>query len=91
MDGSCNGLQHFSALFRDEMGGRSVNLTNNDTPRDVYAEVSDNVGELLVKGSRPAGIQVAQSGLIQPQADEAPHHDVRLRGEEVGLPRSAVR
>src|SRR5262249_28255918 len=26
MDGSCNGLQHFSALLRDEKTGREVNL-----------------------------------------------------------------
>jgi DNA-directed RNA polymerase len=48
MDGSCNGLQHFSAMFRDEIGGRAVNLTNNDRPRDVYTEVANNVGDELV-------------------------------------------
>ena len=38
-DGSCNGLQHFSAMLRDEVGGKAVNLTNSDTPQDIYSEV----------------------------------------------------
>ncbi len=32
MDGSCNGLQHYAALSRDEAGGRSVNLLPCDRP-----------------------------------------------------------
>ena len=39
MDGSCNGLQHYAALGRDEEGGRQVNLTDGERPRDVYAGV----------------------------------------------------
>ena len=39
-DGSCNGLQHYAALGRDEYGGRQVNVLPSDRPEDVYAEVS---------------------------------------------------
>jgi len=39
MDGSCNGLQHFSAMLRDEVGGAAVNLLPRDVPADVYTEV----------------------------------------------------
>lgn len=35
-DGSCNGLQHYAALARDEEGGRAVNLLPSDAPQDVY-------------------------------------------------------
>jgi DNA-directed RNA polymerase len=38
-DGSCNGLQHFSALLRDQRGGHAVNLTPSDQPQDIYSEV----------------------------------------------------
>ena len=38
-DGSCNGLQHYAALGRDEKGGRAVNLTPSDVPQDVYTDV----------------------------------------------------
>lgn len=42
-DGSCNGIQHFSAMFRDAVGGRAVNLTPEDRPQDVYQAVTDAV------------------------------------------------
>lgn len=39
LDGSCSGLQHFSAMLRDEEGGRAVNLTPSEKPQDVYMAV----------------------------------------------------
>jgi DNA-directed RNA polymerase len=42
-DGSCNGLQHFSALLRDEIGGKAVNLIPGDVPEDVYQRIADKV------------------------------------------------
>jgi DNA-directed RNA polymerase len=40
MDGSCNGLQHYAALGRDERGGKAVNLTpDSGVPADVYTDV----------------------------------------------------
>lgn len=41
LDGSCNGLQHFSAMLRDEVGGRAVNLVPSDVPQDIYQVVAD--------------------------------------------------
>lgn len=40
MDGSCNGLQNLSAMFRDAIGGAATNLTNNQAMRDIYADVA---------------------------------------------------
>ncbi len=40
LDGSCSGLQHFSAMLRDEQGGRAVNLLPADRPQDVYTAVA---------------------------------------------------
>lgn len=40
MDGSCNGLQHFSAMLRDSVGGKATNLVPADSPADIYAEVA---------------------------------------------------
>lgn len=40
LDGSCNGLQHFSAMLRDEVGGKAVNLVPSEKPEDIYAEVA---------------------------------------------------
>ncbi|XP_066601813.1 DNA-directed RNA polymerase, mitochondrial [Prorops nasuta] len=38
-DGSCNGLQHYAALGRDQPGAISVNLAPSDVPQDVYSSV----------------------------------------------------
>ncbi len=43
LDGSCNGLQHFSAMLRDPIGGAAVNLTPSKVPQDIYQTVLDRV------------------------------------------------
>ena len=43
MDGTCNGLQNFSAMLLDEIGGRAVNLVPADQPNDIYQTVADVV------------------------------------------------
>jgi len=47
LDGSCNGLQHFSAMLRDHIGGEAVNLIPSDKPQDIYQRVADVVIEKL--------------------------------------------
>ena len=39
-DGSCNGLQNFSAMLRDPVGGKATGLIPSDKPADIYSEVS---------------------------------------------------
>ena len=48
-DGTCSGLQHFSALLRDEVGGQAVNLIPCDTVQDIYSIVANKVNKLLLK------------------------------------------
>lgn len=47
MDGSCNGLQNFSAMLRDELGGKATNLVPAPLPNDIYQMVADVVTRLL--------------------------------------------
>lgn len=42
-DGSCSGLQHYSAMLKDEKVGATVNLLPGDKPSDVYAMVAEEV------------------------------------------------
>ena len=42
-DGTCNGLQNFSAMLLDEVGGAAVNLIPSDKPSDIYQLVADRV------------------------------------------------
>lgn len=49
LDGSCNGLQHYSAALRDPIGGAAVNLVPSDVPRDIYGVVAERVVERLAE------------------------------------------
>jgi len=40
MDGSCSGIQHYSAMLRDPIGGKSVNLIPSGKPEDIYGDVA---------------------------------------------------
>lgn len=48
-DGTCSGLQHYSCLLRDPVGGSAVNLIDHDKPSDIYREVSDKVLTMVKK------------------------------------------
>jgi len=48
-DGTCSGLQHFSAILRDEIGGHAVNLTPSGKVEDIYSIVAEKVNEVLIK------------------------------------------
>jgi DNA-dependent RNA polymerase len=50
LDGTCNGLQHLSALLRDEEAAENVNLwasTYEQRPKDIYGKVAE-VAELAM-------------------------------------------
>ena len=49
MDGSCSGLQHFSAMLKDKDGARAVNLLPSDKPSDIYTEVQQAAERELLK------------------------------------------
>jgi DNA-directed RNA polymerase len=52
LDGSCNGIQHYSAMLRDEVGGAAVNLVPSEKPQDIYQEVADRVKAKLVAAAK---------------------------------------
>lgn len=48
MDGACSGIQHFSAMLKDPEGAASTNVVQTqDTPRDVYMDVLQEVKRLV--------------------------------------------
>ena len=47
VDGSCNGLQHFAAMLKDEVAGANVNLTPSVKPQDVYRDVLEETIRVL--------------------------------------------
>ncbi|KAK5983459.1 DNA-directed RNA polymerase [Trichostrongylus colubriformis] len=60
-DGSCNGLQHYAALGRDEEGGREVNLLESETPNDVYSSVATRVEQKRLEDEKGGpNMEIAQ-------------------------------
>lgn len=47
LDGSCSGLQHFSAMLRDEVGGAAVNLTYSPKMNDIYRAVAEVAAQAM--------------------------------------------
>jgi DNA-directed RNA polymerase len=59
VDGTCNGLQHLSALGRDHVGAKATNLTRSEVREDIYvrvAEVVERIVERDAKEGRPEAI-----------------------------------
>jgi DNA-directed RNA polymerase len=54
-DGTCSGLQHYSALLRDSNGGQVVNLIPGIEKSDVYAEVAEIVNKKLQEEQKDGG------------------------------------
>lgn len=67
-DGSCNGLQHYAALGKDEIGAAAVNLLPLEQRKDVYVEVM-NVVQSKIEAELESQVldetqkQVAQTAL----------------------------
>ena len=43
IDGTCNGIQHMSAMLRDRRGGEATNLVPSDKRHDIYMIVCERV------------------------------------------------
>lgn len=64
-DGSCNGLQHLSAMLRDYEGGRAVNLTPSKEPQDIYSDVAAKATALLEKEGTLMARQLLEIGICR--------------------------
>jgi DNA-directed RNA polymerase len=45
LDGSCNGLQHYAAMLRDEVGAKATNVMATGQVADIYAAVGRVCGD----------------------------------------------
>jgi len=66
MDGTCNGLQHFAALWLDEKGAEAVNVkpSASGLPQDIYNAVAVRVKETLTTDGDPLAAKWLASGLV---------------------------
>jgi len=65
LDGSCNGLQHFSAMLRDEVGAVATNLSYSETPQDIYQEVADTTAKNIKDLNEPWARKWGEVGLTR--------------------------
>jgi DNA-directed RNA polymerase len=64
-DGSCNGLQHLSAMLRDKDGGKAVNLLPSDVPQDIYTDVAKRTTQLLEQQDTVLAQQLLEIGVCR--------------------------
>jgi DNA-directed RNA polymerase len=62
LDGSCNGLQHLSAMGRDPVGALATNVAPNTERQDIYSQVAEVVLR-LVSEDAIAGVEEAHQWL----------------------------
>jgi DNA-directed RNA polymerase, mitochondrial len=58
-DGACNGLQNFSAMLRDPVGGKATGLVPGERPADIYTQVKD-AAQRIIDADAAGGNEVAQ-------------------------------
>ena len=71
LDGSCSGIQHFSAMLKDTVGGTAVNLVPQEVPADIYQAVCDRVIEAL-----HADVAALGSTIAEPSIDYSEDEDL---------------
>lgn len=54
-DCSNSGLQHYSAMMRDELGGKATNLVPSNKPKDIYAIVANKL-EMKLRDVKETGV-----------------------------------
>jgi DNA-directed RNA polymerase len=76
-DGSCNGIQHFSAMLLDPVGAKAVNMMaqdNGNLPEDIYNETckhvktelsADLAAGLVRNGKKKEALTVRQARLLR--------------------------
>ena len=48
LDATCSGLQHYSAMLRDERGALATNIGKNEERHDIYTEAGDETKGLIL-------------------------------------------
>lgn len=74
IDGSCNGLQHFSALLEDADSGALVNLVPQDRPQDMYQRIADVVRAKLetLAADDPLAAKILDTKLVTRKLAKGP-------------------
>ncbi|AUV61936.1 RNA polymerase [Pseudomonas phage PollyC] len=89
-DGSCNGLQHYSAMLRDPVGAAATNLAPDSHQHDIYAEVATATERLVGAAELDAEFGIAERwkrhalsrGLVKRSVMTLPYGSTRFSSAE---------
>lgn len=87
LDGTCNGLQHFSAMLRDADGAVAVNVAPNVRPRDIYQVVADRVLKALEEETEPVAKIVLGLGVVNRKLAKRPTMTFGYGSKQFGFKR----
>lgn len=91
MDGSCNGLQHFCAMWRDEEGAEAVNVVPTERPQDIYQRVAARVvGELEKQLDNPIATRLLSAGIVTRKLCKRPTMTFGYGSKRFGFNRQIV-
>ena len=71
IDGSCNGLQNYSAAMRSEEDGKLVNLVWTARPSDIYMLVAEKTNEILLAQSLESGVDDEARDIVSKKPGQA--------------------
>lgn len=99
MDATCSGLQHFSAMLRDEVGGKYVNLYDDERTgpkQDIYTKVANEAVITMAGAATPAQQYWVDNGITRSDAKHPVMtyvYGATLRGcsEDLGMVVDSVR
>lgn len=77
LDGSNSGLQHFSAMLRDPVGARAVNLAPAEKPQDVYKEVATRA-QAVADATPTISYEVRRGETVETVTVENPWRDGKI-------------
>ena len=85
LDGSCSGIQHWSAILRDAIGGKGVNLMKSDKPNDIYMDVVNELIILLKADNSANSLMWLNSGYINRKLAKRPVMTVPYGVKKMGM------
>jgi DNA-directed RNA polymerase len=83
VDGTCNGLQHLSAMTRDAEAGREVNLVRGERPADIYQTVADRLKVTIERIAAARGEQGIIADRLLDMLGRADRWDRKLTKRQV--------
>ena len=88
-DGSCSGIQHYSAMLKDTVGAKAVNLYPSDAPQDIYGAVAQVVIGKNSLHMQASDADVFKSGNLELQGEAL--RTMASAWDSIGITRSLTK